>query len=59
MVRKLPAIMKHEEQYRRDLSIKRLTDSKTSLRTSRNGSMTERATTQQVNHIEGELIHKE
>lgn len=35
MVRKLPAIMKYEEQFKRDLSLKRLQESRHELKSSR------------------------
>jgi arginine/lysine/ornithine decarboxylase len=58
MVRKLPAILKHEEQFRHDMSIKRLNNSKTSLSNYKKGSVTSRSSSQQMNFIEKELTAK-
>ncbi len=52
MVRKLPSILKHEEEFRRDLSSRKLTDSKASLSSSRREkSLGDRAATQDIRHI--------
>ena len=57
MVRKLPTILKHEEQFRRELSGRRMGDSRTSLQSSRRGSLG--GDSREVGSIEKELVaHK-
>ena len=55
MVRKLPAILKHEEQFRRDMSSRRLlSDSRGSFSSSRREkSLGNRGATEEMRHIEG------
>ena len=58
MVRKLPNILKFEETVRRNLSSRRMHDSKTSLRSSRKRSIGRRSSSninEGVEHIEKEL----
>ena len=64
MVRKLPSILKHEDDFKRQLSSKRLTDSKLSYRSgkssrSRDRSLGERSATEQIRSIENTLLSHE